>query len=404
MRLEILSNLGAGIGCLAYSALLLARSDRTLLHARVGLFLAVLGSAMTTRALAWATGSSGLTHLMLVGFGLFPLPLALYFETLLRRPLHLPAKLALLLATAFFIIGGWTTWAVARPGFVVALVAYHTLVVGYLGALAALAYRRLARGPLRSLVGASLVVCALSLPLMVTDWLELAAVHLPRLGALPTLLLLFLAGASIHTAGESRLRSSFRRLVATLLFGALLAAGIVVALAGRLSARDGWVVAAVLVAAAMVFEPFRHHLAVSRLQRTDLLLRRLSRLPADRLDHLVAEIGSWPELERVQHLRADQLVLESPARVASYVDDAGALVSRAQVRQGLALASAPEQLFVLDQLRFLMDNHDVDHLALLHRRGDFLGVRFAMGSEPDEYRSALGIIATMGRLCAAREA
>jgi len=90
--------------------------------------------------------------------------------------------------------------------------------------------------------------------------------------------------------------------------------------------------------------------------------------------------------------------------VASYVDDAGALVSRAQVRQGLALASAPEQLFVLDQLRFLMDNHDVDHLALLHRRGDFLGVRFAMGSEPDEYRSALGIIATMGRLCAAREA
>jgi hypothetical protein len=396
-RVEILAHLAAGAGCLAFGAILLARADRTRLHARVGQLVVVLGFAMACRALSWATGHAALVPLFQVGFALFPLPLALTFETLLERPLHLPAKIVLLAGTVGFGVlalcgrGG-------AAGFDAALVAYHTAIVGYLGALALLRRGQLPRGPQRSLVGAALIVCALSLPLMATDWLPQAAFRLPRLGAVPALLLLFFGGAAVHTVGEWRLRASVYRLGATFGFATLLAGAIVLAL-GRAALADALVIATVLAAAALAFEPLRHYLSVSRLQRTDVLLCRLGELPVGDLDALVAGLRRWPELDGLQRVRPDPDLIDDPARLAAKLVELGAMVARGELRRRLARPAtlAPGEQRLFEELAFLMDSHEVDHLALLDARGEFLGVRFAMGTEPALYRPALAIIAALAR-------
>jgi hypothetical protein len=397
-RVEILAHLAAGAGCLAFGATLLARHDRTRLHARVGQLVVVLGFAIACRALHWATGNAALVPAMQLGFALFPLPLALTFETLLARPLHLPAKIVLLAGTIGFGVAGLTAAPGASGGLGDALVAYHTLVVGYLGALALVRRGELEPGPQRSLVGAALIVCALSLPLMATDWLTSAAFRVPRLGAVPALLLLFFGGAAVHTAGESRLRASLYRLGATLGFTTLLAGAIVLAL-GRAAIADALVVATVLVAAALAFEPLRHYLSVSRLQRTDVLLRRLGELPAGDLDALVDGLRRWPELEGLCRVHPDPDLIDDPARLAAKLAGLGAMVARGELKERLARAPAPAPVEqrLLEELAFLMDSHEVDHLALLDARGEFLGVRFAMGAEPELYRPALAIIAALAR-------
>jgi hypothetical protein len=401
-RLEILAGLGAGLGSLAHAALLATRADRTRVHGRVAAFVGLLGAGMALRALHWATGEAAFAHLMLLAFALFPLPLALYFETLLARPLDLPAKLLVLAGTLGFATASFTHAATASPDLGLALVSYHTVVVAYLGVLAAAGYRRAAHGPRRSLIGASLAVCALAVPLMATDWLVPGGVRIPRLGALPVLLALFFGGASLHTAGEWSLRARARRLGATVVL-ALLLAGVLELVRGA----DGSLVqlaltAAVLAGGALAFEPLRHYLAVSRPQRPDLLLTRLSDLRAHRLDELVAAVAGWPELERVQHLRRDVLGLDTPALAACVLAEAGGVITRAEVRQRLARTTSGAERLALEQLDFVMDGHRADHLALLDRRGDFLAVSFAPGCEPAHYRPTLAIIAALGRLSTTR--
>jgi hypothetical protein len=203
----------------------------------------------------------------------------------------------------------------------------------------------------------------------------------------------------VHTAGAWRLRASLARLAAAFGFAAVLGGAIVVAL-GRAALPDAAAVALVLVAAALAFEPMRHYLSVSRPSRTDVLLRRLGELPAGDLDALCARLAAWPELERLVRVRPEPTLVDAPAAIAAHLARLGKRVSRADVRTHLARARSAEERRALEQLDFLMDGHEVDHLALLDGRGEFLGVRFAMGTEPALYRPALAIIAALARTAA----
>jgi hypothetical protein len=400
MRLEILAHAGAGIGCLLYGGILVGRDDRLELHRRMGLFLIVLGVGMLGRAVFWATGAPWLGHLMLGAFGLFPLLLALAFETLLHRSLHLIAKLLLLIGTAFFVGTCWTHVALESRWWSVALIGHHSALVAYLGALAAhagLRHRRSPRAasPRCSLYGATVLVCAVAVALMFTDWAHLFGLDLPRLGAVPTLLVLFLGGALLHSSGDWRLRSSVKRLGVVLAAGALLAMLIGTALAGR-TLENTLITMGVLTAATMICEPVRKHFLEVRSGRLDLLMDRIVRLPASSPDALVAALATWPELEKVCYLPADELALDSLDAIVRRFERDGVVLSRADLAQRMAMESN-EQLFVLEQIQHVMDSHGVDYLGLASHRGDLIGVKLGVGPEPDLYRRVLAIIVNMLR-------
>lgn len=64
--------------------------------------MCVLGLAIGLKGLTWylEPGPLLLTRLYMACFELFPLLAALFFEALLQRPLHLPAKLLLYASVA----------------------------------------------------------------------------------------------------------------------------------------------------------------------------------------------------------------------------------------------------------------------------------------------------------------
>ena len=404
-RLELLSHAGAGTGCLLYGSILLGRDDRTELHRRMGRFLLVLGVAMLGRAAFWGTCITWLGHLMLGAFGLFPLLLARAFETLLHRSLHLVAKLVLLAGSVFFIGTCWTELAIHARWWGLALIGYHSACVAYLGALSIRAYlqhRRSARalGPRRSLYGAAALVCAVAVVLMATDWVYLLGLDLPRLGAVPTMFILYFGGALLHSSGDWRLRASVRRLGVILAASAVLAVliGLALASASPISAPASMLITmGVLVSATMICEPLRKHAVEVRSGRIDLLMERISHLPAATPDELLAALQSWPELERVCFLPATALGLDSPRAIVHYFELNGTVLSRGEIEHHITMSTSSAQLFVLEQIHYLMESHGVDYLGLAGPQGDLLGIRLGMGPEPELYRRILAIIVNMLR-------
>jgi hypothetical protein len=400
-RLELLSHAGAGAGCLLYGSILLGRDDRTELHRRMGRFLLVLGVGMLGRAAFWGTCITWLGHLMLGAFGLFPLLLARAFETLLHRSLHLVAKLVLLAGSVFFVGTCWTELAIHARWWGLALIGYHSACVAYLGVLAIHAYlqhRRSARalGPRRSLYGAAALVCAVAVALMATDWLYLLGLDLPRLGAVPTMFILYFGGALFHSSGDWRLRASVRRLGVILAASAVLAALIGLAVGGD-SLASVLITMGVLVAATMICEPLRKHAVEVRSGRIDLLMERISHLPAATPDELLAALQRWPELERVCYLPAATLGLDSPRAMVHYFELNGSVLSRGEIEHHITMSTSSAQLFVLEQIHYLMESHGVDYLGLAGPDGDLLGIRLGMGPEPELYRRILAIIVNMLR-------
>lgn len=400
-RLEILANVGAGLGCILYGLLLLTRDSRPLLHARLGRFVFVLGVAIFARGVVWGGGSKLLSHLMQGAFGLFPLLLALFFESLLRRHLHLVSKLVLLFATLFFVGTSWTDMAVKAQWWSLALITYHSLTVAYLGALTFVELRKAPQGPRRSMYGATLLVCAIALVLMATDWTHPLDLSTPKLGAIPALAVIYFGGSMLDAADEWQLRTSVLRLILYVLCSLVLAWMISLAL-GHDRAVPFFLTAGTLLFALISFEPFRLELARHRAQSANLLVDRLSHLNARTMDELIQSLRGWPEVEKVVLLRAQDLPVEK-AKVSSYLQSAGSVATLSEVNRALALTSSNERLFVLDQVRHVMRTWNVQYLGLVSQSGDFLGVTFHVGLDPATYRRAFELIVFVARLLSPKE-
>jgi hypothetical protein len=367
------------------------------MYERLGLFVLTLGVGMAARAIYWSGGELLLARVMLAALGLFPLPLGLFFEALLQRPLRLTAKLWLLAGTLFFVGTAWTEFAVKERGLSLALIGYHLLTVGYLGALALSEWRRLAPGPRKSMCGASLVVCVVAVALMATDWTYLLGWDNPRLGAVPSLAVLFFGGSSLDAGDEWRLRASIRRLAAYFAGAALLAA--LVWLAVRdLEAETVVVIGGVLFFALVAFEPFRPVLARRRAETGTLLLDRLSHLPARSLEQLIATLQRWPEIEKTVHLRPEELQLASVPRVVEWIEGQGSVATLAEVDRALVLSASDDKIFVLEQIRHVMRTWGVQYVGLVGGNGALLGVSFTVGLDPTTYRRAFELIILIGRL------
>jgi hypothetical protein len=401
IRLEILSHIAAGLGLVAWGLLLVTRASRPRMYGRLGFFVLALGAGIAARAIYWSTGERLLAHVMLAAFGLFPLPLGLFFESLLQRHLHLVAKIALLTATLLFVGTAWTELAVDRPWWSLALIAYHSLAVAYFGGLTIAEWRRRPPGPRKSMYGATVVVCAVAVALMATDWTSLLGFHNPRLGAIPALAVLYFGGASLDAADEWRLRVSVQRLVAYVAAAALLAG--LVWLALRPADGDAvLIIGGVLLFALVAFEPFRHVLARRRRERRTVLLDRLSHIPARSLEQVIATLQRWPEIEKTIHLRPDELQLASVPRVVEWMEGQGSVATLAEVDRALALSSSRDKLFVLEQVRHVMKSWGVEYLGLLGRDGALLGVSFTVGLDPTTYRRAFELIILISRLVSER--
>jgi hypothetical protein len=394
LRFELTAHGLAGVGCLVYGAVLLRRRERASLHVRLGVFLLVLGVAMTARAGVWLGGPGALGRVMQATFGLFPLPLALFFEALTKRSLHLPAKLVLLLGTAVLVPAGLLVDAPRWLG--LALVSYHSLAVAYLGLIAAAAYRAAAPGPERSLHGATVLVCAASVAFMATDWLAPLGVTGPRLGWVPTVMLLYYGSASMHAVGSFELARHTGRLALAALNALAIGAVVDGVRAGRWFQPEALLVAGVLLLTFLIVEPLRNVLARSRAQRIDLLIDRLSNLPVDSRAAALAAIAVWPEVERVQLVAIAGLDLASPPDVTAYLEGNGGVVTRASLREHATQALDRPTLFVIDQLRFVLDTLEADHVALVGV-DHLVAARFAMGVEPQVYRQVLGVLAAVLR-------
>ena len=398
-RLEILSNVGAGLGCVAYALLLWSRSSSSLLHRRLARFLATLGAALFARGVVWATGSVFLAHLMLAAFGLFPLLLALFFESLLRRRLHLWAKIVLLAGTVGFVGTAWASWSVDAPEWSLALIGYHSLTVAYLGCLTLLSLRRAAEGPRRSLYGATLLVCAVAVVLMATDWTYLVGLHNPKLGAIPALAILFFGGSMLDAGDQWRLRAAVLRL-AIYVASALALAGLVSLALREERAVPFFLTAGTLLFASIAFEPFRVELHRRQGQHSNLLSERLSHLNARSLSELLESLRCWPEVERLALLRASDLPFQSPSGVMAYLDSNGSVVAAAELERAIALTSERERLFVLEQMHHVMHAWKVQYLGRVTPEGDLFGITFHAWLDPSFYRRTFELVVFVARLVA----
>jgi hypothetical protein len=399
-RLEILSNLAAGLGLILYGVVLMSRAGRPRLHDRLGSFTIALGVGLLFRGIHWLSRESWAAHVSLGAFGLFPLPLGLFFESLLRRHLHLVAKLVLLGGTVFFVGTCWTSLAVETRWWPLALIAYHSASVAYFGALTVRAYLASGTGPRRSLYGATLVVTIISVLFMGTDWAWLVGLSIPRLGAIPALAVLYFGGSQLDTAREWRLRMSLFRL--GLFVGASAALAVLISLVeGRLSVASVLITGGVLLFALLAFEPFRHSLSHRKAQYAQSLFDRLAHVRARSLEELLATLRTWPEIEKALFLPAGELNLDSPREVVGFLEGNGSVASAHELDRSLAVVLPNEQLFVLEQVRFVMTSWQVSELGLVSPRGDLLGITFSVNLERTTCRRALELIVLLARLTSA---
>jgi hypothetical protein len=398
-RMEGLAHMGAGVGAVLYSALLLRLYGQLAIHGPFGRLLLVLGTAVGVKGLTWylAPGPSILMTLYLFCFALFPLMAALFFEALLQRPLHLPAKLLLLLGTAFFCVtslipsfhaeGHWSG---------VALTIYMIATVVYLDAVTLVAWARQRPGPLRSLYGAMLIVALIAPLFMFSDIADLYLVDVPHMASVPMLLLVYYGGYALHLVGQWRMRLATLRLLGA---AALLAVGVGAAsLVEPMSAAQWASTCAMLLIGFIIIEPLRLVAVQQRVDRADLLFVRVSALPTASLDDFIAALTRWPELRVVQLIRTDDFAQVERARMARYFDVQGVVADRAVVRRQRLLTRGHQTLLAIEQLEHLMHVYEVDYLARIGPQPLLLGVRFDLGVDPATYKRLLSILAMLGQL------
>lgn len=366
-RLQWLSHLGSGLGCVLYAWALRRWPDRTRLHKALGTMLLSLGFGMVGRSMSWVSAAPLWPVLASICFVAFPVTIGRLFEHLWRRGLPLVVKVFIVLG----VVAG-VTLTIAAPTDLtgpkgVLFACTHISFVFYLGVQTLVRRRAVPAGPRRSLLGAASLVAWSALPFMATDWADafgLATWEVPRLGAVPTFLMLYFAGVTVHVQGAWGIRRALGNLGWMLVLAGVLSLVLEV-IGGPVSFRHTLASALTLLAAAMLLVPLSRLMAVFRSRRTDVLLARLSELKANDHQQLIAALTQWPEVRVVSVIAIGDLQFPHESLLRSLLNGHGGALSRGQLERLLPFAGDDEQQKAIEGTLILFQSHAADYFALI---------------------------------------
>lgn len=397
---EILTNFGAGAGCVAYALALRARELRAPAFERFSVLATFVGGALLARGVHFATGSELFERAAYVLLAAFPVCAGVFAEAVLRRRLHLAAKLLLLVGTAFFAIAPLTPLfhAVAFRG---AFFAYQLGVLAYLVGLAATTAAS-SRGGDRSLRVGVLVGGLAATGGVVTEWLPLFAVDVPRLGAVGVFALTALVAAALHGGATFRLRAFVLRVaaIAPALYGLAAIVRLLVPDAPPATTTTTFLV---FFFAYLVADPLRHALAELRARPREVLLERLAAARTSSLAAFVADLATWPELRRVELCSAATIAARGFDRVDAFFVGRGGPVDARTVKDAVRAAADEDARLAAEQAALLLESTGCDRMALLAPGGPVLAASFHELVDDDQYGAALYAAASVARLLARAE-
>ncbi|MEL6343130.1 MAG: hypothetical protein AAFV53_08335 [Myxococcota bacterium] len=394
-RLELMLQLCAGVGALIQSGTLYLRRAQAPLYERFSIALFLIGVVFLGKAYWGWSGGGGTTgliigHLYTFAMTLIPISLVLVVEQMLPRPLHLASKLFWLIGTVILSVTSISTWSETSGWWEVAFQLYFSLSVLILLVYLFGAWRQQRPGPRKSLYAGLLIVGVLAPLLVFTDSADILGWRAPQLAAIPVILLTYLSSYSLRAAGQWRLLRAVQDLagVTVVLVGVLACAAYVLPLsAGAL--------VTLMVLALVVFMSVRPLLSgwiMRRDRRADVLFDRLSGLPTHSRAAFVARVAGWPELRQVALADLSAFTEVERAGVYRYLDVQG-VAERQVVQEALLLGPPAGQARVLEQVLFLLDQHEVDYLVSIGGAEALLGVRFEVGLEATVYRRVLSVFA-----------
>lgn len=404
---DVLTSIGAGLGCLAAVLALRASLEPPRAIVRFTWLLLVAGTALVLRGLEYATGSTLAWHAVLVIVSALPLCSTLYVEALLHRHAHVPAKVLLLLGTLLGVVTSMTSWIADKP-WIAVMLAYQIAGIVYPMVLAGASSLRPGRKLERSLAWAHVVGGAVCVPLFVTDWLPAFGVDTPRLGSIGILFLLYLVAAAHASGGGFAVRRLWLRLGVAAVGCAVLAVSVMVSstqsFTSRASLHVGAATFLVLMFAFLVYEPVRAVLQQWRARPRELLLERLTTLPVSSLHAHVDALSSWPEVVRAVVWSPAWLQERGFDRVQAILRANPEPVTRNEIARAVRLSDDDALAFSAEQLDTLLTSEGIDHAVALPLTGHIVGLRCVDTLDASAVRSLLRHVARTAALLAAREA
>lgn len=413
----VLTNIGAGLGSLAYAAALLGREVKPPLFIRFALLLLAVGGGLLCRGFYYLDpdGVDAVwAHGMHIGFSLFPLLAALVIERLVHRHLPLWCKLLLLAGTPSFVVTSCTfliwqpIWLVASGIFQVGMLLYFVFFTSRSPVRETRAERELRKA---LLLGSS--IC---LPLVATDWLNAVKLVPYPLGTVGVFALLFLGASALHAGGTFRLIQLLQRvlwatssslvlaLLLTLVWHAAPPVPSVPSVPSAPSAPTRSIteisaewpktasMALLLLFAWLVAEPLRMAVLERQARPRELLLERLAALPTHSLPALLDALRAWPEITHAEHIKTSFLVDHGLNLVPKDLEKYNGLVDEAFASALLRNAENPEALAEAERLLsfLMMSGHDA---GLLLANQSIVGITFSQNLDASLYRPALRTLA-----------
>jgi len=234
VALDVAITWAGAAGCAYYLRSLYA-------HGRPGsgaqrFLMLLLTSLLFVRGLAWLTGDTILKRLTLAFACWLPLAVTLFIERVLRRHHPLWLKLfALATSVVFFLLDVSVGLPGHRPWLMAFLTCFALVLSGNGLLLGARRSGTLSAGEER-LAGLLLVIAAISLPLVVSDFRTVTGAGPVRMGAIAALLFVYgMLGSALRTASPAAWLLRF----AVLLIPALVLSGLI-GLAFRGTDAEAW--------------------------------------------------------------------------------------------------------------------------------------------------------------------
>ncbi|MBI1685579.1 hypothetical protein [Caulobacter hibisci] len=348
-----LDALGA-VGLLAYALTLAVRRWEGPLAPRLILLFGLMAAFYALRSLYAFTGVEGLQIGAFAAVALTPVAALLLAEGVLRRHAPKALKLAVMAASAvavgFALLTAWDMGFDARMGLAAPIGLSLLAILALLGARDR---GQLSAGENR-VVGALALGLAVSLPLMLTDFVRLVNAPL-GLSAIGVLLIVLV----ILTAGSGEPRGAVVEVPLLLALAAGLGLGLARALAIG-GAADLVRLCALILAGLIAASLLTRLLAVSARRDRLGLRQRLAEADTRSLAAFLADLGEEPLLKDMTILREGDLVDHGPATLAETLARAP-IWSLERLKAGEARASQTESEPLID----LLERGGATHLGLL---------------------------------------